>query len=276
MLRRRIIQSAMNCMLLSLPFIFTACSAGPNNPSFPVTFSEASQAVAQMRSDPRPLPRPLVIIGGFWDPNVSPPLFKNWFKGVTSDGQIITISVGLCGSFEECRRRVIEAVDAACPTADPDFTAEVDVVGASLGGLVARHAAAPSDDPTHPRRLRIARLFTISTPHSGARLAQLVSLTDYHRDMRPNSLFLQRLAAFDAAVTYELYPYVRLSDEIVGARHAAPPGKQPFWLPNPPLKIPHLGAMMDVRILADIARRLRGETPFTHFPPTPLPPMASR
>jgi hypothetical protein len=55
------------------------------------------------------------------------------------------------------------------------------------------------------------------------------------------------------------------------ASHAAPPGANPFWLPNPPLKMAHLGAIMDIRILADIARRLRGEEPFTQFPATPLP-----
>jgi len=262
--------------VLSLGFIFTGCTAKPVNPSFPLSFSDASAAVAQMRAEPRELSRPLVIIGAFGDPNLSPPLFKHWFKGVSRDSQIITISVGFCQSFAECRQKVIEAVDKACPTGDPNFTAEVDVVGACLGGLVARHAAAPSEDSSYPRRLRIARLFTISTPHNGARLAQLVALTDYHRDLRPNSPFMQRLAQYDADATYELYPYVRLSDEIVGARNASPPGVNPLWLPNPPLTIAHLGAMMDVRILADIARRLRGEEPFTQFPATPLPQVALR
>jgi hypothetical protein len=33
----------------------------------------------------------------------------------------------------------------------------------------------------------------------------------------------------------------------------------------------HLTVQEDPRILADIARRLRGEEPFTHAPPAPLP-----
>jgi len=257
--------------VLSIPFLFTACAARPTNPSFPLTFSDAGKAVDEMRAEPRPLSRPLVIIGGFGDPNVSPPLFKNFFQTISRDSQIITVSVCFCQSFNECRQKVIEAVDKAWPTTDPDFTAEVDVVGACLGGLVARHAAAPSDDPAHPRRLKISRLFSISSPHTGATLARLVSLTSYHRDMRPNSAFLNKLAQHDAKATYELYPYVRLHDEIVGARHAAPPGVDPIWLPNPPLTMAHFGAMIDVRILADIARRLRGEEPFAQFPATPLP-----
>jgi hypothetical protein len=224
-----------------------------------------------MRADPQKLSRPLVIIGGFGDPNVSPPLFKSFFQTICHDSQIITVSVCFCQSFNECRDKVIEAVDKAFPSADPNFTTDVDVVGACLGGLVARYAAAPSDDPAHPRRLKISRLFSISSPHTGATLAQLISITSYHRDMRPNSTFLKKLAQHDAEATYELYPYVRLHDEIVGARHAAPPGVDPFWLPNPPLTMAHFGAMIDVRILADIARRLRGEEPFTQYPATPLP-----
>ncbi len=263
-------------ILLSISFILSACTARPVNPSFPDTFSQASEAVAQMRAEPRSLSRPLVIIGGFGDPNVSPPLFKHWFAGISRDARIITVSVMFCQSFDETRRKVIAAVDAACPTDDPTFTAEVDVVGACLGGLVARHAATASDRPDHARRLKIARLFTISTPHTGARLAQMIAITDYHRDMRPGSRFMKQLAAADADATYELYPYVRLSDEIVGARHTAPPHTHPFWLPNPPLTIAHLGAMMDVRILADIGRRLRDEQPFSQFPPTPLPEFARR
>jgi len=257
--------------VLSIPFLFTACAARPQNPSFPVTFSQAGKAVDEMRADPQPLSRPLVIIGGFGDLNISPPLFKNFFQTISRDSKIITVSVGFCQSFHECRQKVIEEIDKALPSTDPNFTAEVDVVGASLGGLVARYSAAPSDDPAHPRRLKIARLFSISSPHSGATLANLIAITAYHRDLRPNSAFLQRLAEQDADATYELYPYVRVHDELVGAKYAAPPGVDPFWLPNPPLTMAHLGAIIDTRILADIARRLRGEEPFTLFPATPLP-----
>src|SRR4051812_11014358 len=48
-----------------IPFLSTACAAKPQNPSFPVTFSQAETAIDQMRADPHPLSRPLVIIGGF-------------------------------------------------------------------------------------------------------------------------------------------------------------------------------------------------------------------
>ena len=264
------------CALFLLPLfgsvILTACAAPPTNPSFKVSYNEARQAAREMQADPRPLQRPLVIVGGFLDPSVSGPLFKSWFGNVTRDSKMIVVSLCFCGSFEECREKVIAAVDAACPTIDPQRTVDVDVVGASLGGLVARYAAAPSTDPAHPRRLAIARLFSISSPHAGATLADSLGFTDYHRDMRGGSDFLQRLALADNVASYELYPYVLLHDEIVGARYAAPPGSNPLWLAGPNFVPPHAAAMADPRILADIARRLRGETPFTHLPATPLPP----
>ena len=249
-----------------------SCVAGPVNPSFPLGAAEAHQAIERMRQDPKKLPHPLVIVGGFADPDILPQLLKSFFGGITQDTRIIPVSMGLCHSFEQCRERVIDAVDDAVPSADPNWTSEVDVVGLSLGGLVARYCAAPSRDPRHPRRLRIAQLFTISSPHSGAALAKTVGLTQFHRDMMPGSEFLQYLSRFDAQASYRLVAYVHLDDEIVGDTHAAPAGQNVYWLANDAPFFPHLGAMLDRRILADIARRLRGEAPFTLSPPAPLPP----
>ncbi len=258
--------------LILLLTVLAGCTQDPSNPAFPVTSEQARDAIVAMRQNPRRLDRPLVIVGGFADVNVSPPLFAGFFRRIASeDSKIITVSVGVAQSFETCRQDVIAAVDKECPTDDPQWTTEVDVVGASLGGLVARYAAAPSRDPGRPRRLKIHALYSISSPHAGAKLADAVALTDYHRDMRGGSDFMKMLAAADTSAGYELVPYVRLHDDIVGEQYAAPPGRNPYWLPNPPLSLSHLGAMLDDRILGDIARRLRNETPFTQPVATPLP-----
>jgi hypothetical protein len=241
------------------------------NPSFRITQANAEQAVNEMRANPKALVRPLVVVGGFMDPNISPPLFTGYFQRVTGDERIVPVSIGLCTSFDQCRQRIIAAVDAAFPSDDPRWTTEVDVVGASLGGLAARYAAAPSNDPTKLRRLRISRLFTISSPHIGAALAAKVRLIDFHRDMRPGSDFLSRVGAADTQADYLLYPYVMLGDEIVGEHFTAPLGVNPFWLPKPWLISPHFAAMIDARILGDISRRLRSEEPFTREPATELP-----
>ena len=258
---------------LRLLFLFcvTGCAAAPSNPSFPITSAEAHQVIEQMRGNPKSLRRPVLLIGGFLDPDITPTIYQFFFSSITTDANLIPVSIGFCNSFAECRKKVIAAVDAACPSSDPIWTTEVDVVGASLGGLVARYAAAPSPESAHPRRLRIARLFSISSPQSGSKLAKDLGFTDFHKEIRPNSAFLKVLAAEDPDAGYKLYPYVLLNDTIIDARYAAPPGDTAFWLPNDSLLPSHDAAMVDQRILADIARRLREEPPFSRFPATPLP-----
>ncbi len=222
-------------------------------------------------TDRRELQRPLVLIGGFADPAVAANNEQWFFSGVSRHAVLIPVSIGFCNSFAECREKVIAAVDAACPSNDRVWTSEVDVVGVSLGGLVARYAAAPSPDPAHPRRLRIFRLFSISSPQSGAKLAKTAGFTEFHREIQPGSKFLSALAASDATANYRIYPYTLLNDDIVGETNAAPPGMTPYWLASDSVFLSHSNAMADDRILADIARRLRGERPFTTYPPAPLP-----
>jgi pimeloyl-ACP methyl ester carboxylesterase len=257
--------------VLLAALLTAGCAARPVNPSFAVTADEARQAMRDMAARPRQLDRPVVVIGGYLDPNVSPTYLKAQVRKLTGDGRVIGVMVGFSSSFEECRQKVIEAVDAAWPSADPDWTTEVDVIGASLGGLVGRYAAAPCRDAAHPRRLKIARLFTIASPHSGAVLAKTATLSDFQSDMRPESSFTRYLAEQDGDARYELFPYARLNDKLVGERYTAPPGQTPLWLPTPPFESGHGGAWHDPRILADIGRRLRGETPFSTKPATPLP-----
>jgi pimeloyl-ACP methyl ester carboxylesterase len=149
----------------------------------------------------------------------------------------------------------------------------VDVIAVSIGGVVARHAAAAT--PTPPgRRLRVARLFTISSPHRGAALAAFPAMPfvgGVQADLRPGSKFLRTLEHNERPGTYPVYPYVRLGDSLVGAANAAPHGQDPWWVATPPLEGAHTMAYCDGRIVADIARRLRGEEPFAKEPPEPLP-----
>ncbi len=262
----------MRYLLPMLLLVAVGCgNPKPVNSSFPVTSKDARRALKDMSARPAQLQRPLVIIGGYMDPNVSPTCLRLAFKKHTGDQRIIGVPVGLYDSFEDCRRKVIAAVDKAFPSTDPQWTTEVDVIGASLGGLVARYAAAPCRDADHPRRLHIARLFTIASPHSGAKLAKLAALNQIQADMRPGSEFLHYLAQCDVSAGYELYPYARLKDNLVGEQYASPPGVNPLWLPTGLFEGGHSGAWHDPRILADIARRLRGEPPFSTTPASPLP-----
>lgn len=248
------------------------CSADkPFNPSFALTYADAKAVLREMKRDPKPLQRPLIVAGGVHDPGFIARNVARKFRAVTScDDRIISVSFfgpGR-GTFEACAKHLVDAVEQAFPSDDPDLTVEVDVVGFSMGGLVARHAA----DPNSPgQRLNIRRLFTISSPHRGARLASLPTADQRTIDMRPGSAFLADLDSHLPGADYELLAYTRLGDMIVGPENASPPGMLPWWVANAPFSPAHLAAGTDPRILADIARRLRNEAPFATTPAAPLP-----
>jgi hypothetical protein len=65
--------------------------------------------------------------------------------------------------------------------------------------------------------------------------------------------------------------YVRRDDRITGPARAARPGDNAWWVDTPALQWPHADVYRDKRILADIARRLRGEPAHAADPPAPLP-----
>jgi pimeloyl-ACP methyl ester carboxylesterase len=247
------------------------CATAPQNPSFNLAATDARKELREMRQSPRALRRPVVIVHGLGPP-VGSWAVEHELRRVTGDDRILTVSYDYLGSFEHARRQVVEQVEERFPGDDPAETREVDVVAISMGGLVARYAAAPPEGSAG-KRLKVARLFTISTPHRGAVMAALPAvLGQTQLDLRERSPFLEELAGREAkAPHYEVMPYARLGDCIVGERNAAPEGMTPLWVPNLLLEGSHLLAFTDPRIVGDIARRLRGEAPFATEPAEPLP-----
>lgn len=276
----------VRCIAAVLMTVVVGCSSSQRlvNPAFPLTVNEAEAALKKMERHPIAPARPIIVLGGYSDPGFGAPQVKAKVQKSLGDGAtIIPISFLFCWTFEDCRDRVIQTVDEALPSGDPRWTTEVDVIGISMGGLVARLAAAPDMGGSNSaRRLRIARLFTISSPHAGARLAELPTLNSIQLDMREGSGFYRRLRESEAADTergaadgggpvYPIIPYARLNDGIVGAEYAAPVGRLPIWMPSRPFEDGHVGAPSDPRILADICRQLRGEGTFAKVPLAPLP-----
>ena len=262
-------KAGVGCMVALL---MGCAGMGSENPSFDVSVSEAREALREMEAEPGELERPVVVLAGLFDPGVASWNLARQLRNLTGDERIVSVAFPVAWNFDACRERAIAAVQDAFPSEDARWTTEVDVVGISMGGLVARYAAKEREDQDEPeRRLRIARLFTISTPHQGAALAAAPSPDPRQRAMRKDSDFLKELNDRYTDTGYELYPYVRLGDRMVGAENAAPPGEVPWWVPARFLQPDHLTASLDPRIVADIARRLRGESPFTSEPREPLP-----
>lgn len=227
-----------------------------------------------MEADPKPLARPVIVLSGIYDPGVnSRAIVERMAAVTTSADSFVVVSFNGASSFDQCAERVIAAVEAQWPSVNENETAEVDVIASSMGGLVARCAAISpeADSPRNRKRLKIARLFTISTPHRGAKLAIRNFPDQRIADMHCKSPFIEDVASQEG-LEYELIPYVRLDDFVVGDENAAPPDRHPWWVPNDLFKSAHMESNDDPRILADIARRLRGEPPFTTEPATPLPP----
>ena len=250
------------------------CGTAPSNSSFDLAATEARKALREMRETPRQLERPVIVLDGLGPPVASWLLADQVRRATGGDRRdVVGVTFVFNLSLDDCRRRVVDAVERHFPSDDPLFTCEVDVVAMSMGGVVARYAAAP-EPGARGKRLKIARLFTIASPHAGAELAALPPvLGQLQLDLRERSPFLRALARreAEAEADYELYPYVRRGDCVVGDANAAPAGVTPLWLPNLPLENAHLAAWSDPRIVADIARRLRGETPFATMPAQPLP-----
>lgn len=222
-----------------------------------------------MQAAPHALHHPLLIVGGMLDPGIASSWLRSRFSAITGDGRVVSVSLGECMSMDDCCEKIIRAVDAAYPSPGGNQTAEVDVIGFSLGGVASRYASLP----TAHRRLNIARLFTISSPMRGALAAQRLPLMHpLQRDLRPGSDVVNALNA--SKPTYPIYSYIRLGDTVVGQENAALEGTAVWWVPDAPMTAPHSGAYFDARILADIARRLRDETPLARSPASALPVLA--
>jgi pimeloyl-ACP methyl ester carboxylesterase len=265
--------SFLRCFAPVSPVVFAVigCATAPQNPSFNVAATDARKALREMRQSPRALERPVVIVHGLGPP-VGSWAIERELRRLTGDDRVLTVTYDYLGSFEHARRQLVEQVEKQFPSDDPAATREVDIVAISMGGLVARYAAAPPEEVAG-KRLKVARLFTISSPHRGAVMAALPAVLGRTQlDLREHSPFIRELAEREAAAPhYEVVPYARLGDCIVGEQNAAPEGMTPLWVPNLLLEGAHLLAFSDPRIVGDIARRLRGETPFATEPAQPLP-----
>jgi hypothetical protein len=180
---RVLLAIALCCMSLA------GCGSDtPMNPSFPLTRSVAEGALDQMDSDPRALPRPVIVLGGILDPGFVAPHIADVIRDAVPDRtQVFDVSFFETRTFDACADKLVRKIDERFPSDDQHLTTEVDVVAFSMGGLVARHAASDGYASTHARRLHMNRLFTISTPHQGADLADLPTFDQRVKDMREGS-----------------------------------------------------------------------------------------
>lgn len=227
------------------------------NPDFPVTHA---QAVARLRAlAPKPLPRPVVILAGWHAPGLTRTNLERLLRPATSDRRedFLSLAYPFATSVESAAEHVARRVRARFAHAWPE---SFDLVGVSMGGLVARFLAAHDPDLSP----RVRRIFTLASPHRGARLADVVRPDRAARQLRRGSQLLRSLDDSLARARFELVPYTMLDDWWVGATRSAPPGRNPIWRRPRTLTertMSHLLIPRSRPIVLDLALRLRGEEP---------------
>lgn len=277
--RRRLGRGAIGVVAGAALFALASCiHLDHPNPAYPATNDEVDAAIEKMEATPVGLDRPVIVLSGWRSPSLTGKGLAGRIRKVTGaqEGRVMAISY----LWQEDIRDIADAVaqkvaDEYGTNTDPltgeRWTAEVDVVAISMGGLVARTAWA---EPTEVKRnlgvrLNIQTLYTLGSPHKGAKLANWIRLDESARQMKPGSDFLADLDAATLGEAHDLriVPYATLRDTWVGATNASPNGQDPIWVPGRIVLSHHL-ISLDDRILADLGRRLRGETPLAE-PSTP-------
>ena len=247
----------------------TGCVSRSPNPQFPEPASEAASRLAAYGEHPRLSARPLLILGGYMDPGFAAGSLTRALQRACGAGtDVVTVSFGDCTSMAQCRERVLAAT-RPLRAANPDIA--FDVVANSMGGLVARYCAISHESiaacglPSKQEQdaITIHHLYTICTPHLGARMAEGPLGSPLTRDMRAGSAFLTCLDGAFANAGYTITCFAREGDSIVGAERSAPAGVQPIVFDTPPFEFAHVDAHRDPRILLVIVRSLRGDDSLT-------------
>lgn len=234
------------------------------NPAFNDDAVTVRRELMRMANRPKPLERPVVVLAGYrawhW---VTRGLARR-LRLTTSNRRRDFVAV----SYPDLDR-LDDAIDHAVARIEARFPDRpIDLVGISMGGLIGRGVAArlaQRDGNACPPRVR--RLFTIATPHRGARLAEKIAPDAAAECMRPGSDWLCNLDT--TACGAEIIPYAVLNDMWVGAKHTAPRAQEPHWTSGWRFGS-HFTITHNRAIIADIALRLRGERPLTGTP-TPAP-----
>lgn len=229
------------------------------NPDFPATTQLVRSERQRLLASPTQVHRPIVVLNGYRTLHWQAQQLAGRLARLTHTppDRVLAISYPWASSFEGLDELVVRRVEARWPSEDPAHTVEVDVVGISMGGLVARLAATEDEDR---KRLRVRNLYTLGSPHRGAIAARRIAVDRAARDMIPGSDFLKRLDSELHDADYALHCYAKLQDHIVGARQSAPHGQEPMWVSGN-LLVSHFMISRDPRVVLDLALRLRAEQP---------------
>src|SRR5690349_2954755 len=78
---------------LMLAGFLVGCAGDPVNPSFPTKLEAAKHDLKRIEAAPKPLDRPLVVVGGYLDPGIAASWLRWEFSTLTSDQRILSIEL---------------------------------------------------------------------------------------------------------------------------------------------------------------------------------------
>ncbi|MFG3658204.1 esterase/lipase family protein [Streptomyces sp. NPDC047706] len=140
-------------------------------------------AAAQLPTESKP---PVVLLHGFID-NRS--VFLLLRRSLAQHGrqQVVSLNYSpLTCDIRTAAKLLGRHIEEICERTD---SRQVDIVGHSLGGLIARYYVQRLAGDT-----RVRTLVTLGTPHSGTRVAPLANAHPIVRQMRPGSAVIEDLA----------------------------------------------------------------------------------
>ncbi len=272
--RRRFRRAVIAFVGGATAFVLASCiHLDHPNPAYPASNAQVRDAIDEMEAAPVGVTRPVVVLSGYRAPSFSANNLASTVRELTGakEDRVLAISYVFGDDIPTLADRVAQKVAEAFgsdvdPLTGERWTHEVDVVAVSMGGLVARTAWAEPTDVGRELgvRLNIKTLYTLGTPHKGAKIARYIHIDDAARQMIPGSAFLANLREASpgggGSGSYTIVPYATLRDGWVGARNSAPEGQEPIWVPGR-VVLSHQLITLENRILADLGRRLRGEVP---------------
>lgn len=151
--------------------------------------------------------RPLVVLPGLAD-NTS--IFADLKRALDEcgAGPVVSFSYSsLVGDVRTAAARLAEQIEQLCAVAG---TPTVDIVGHSLGGIIARYYVQRLGGHT-----RVETLVTIATPHRGTLVAWLLSPLPLVRQLRPGSDLMLELEEPAPGCTTRFVTYSSDADQLI-------------------------------------------------------------
>src|SRR5690349_17675332 len=114
------------------------------NPDFQPPTHGLPEEWRRMRETPIGLARPLLVLAGWRAPRWPSAMLARRLSDLVGGpaDRFAAMAFPLCMTFSAAVPRIARLVEERWPSREPDETVEVDVVGISMGGLIARAAAA--------------------------------------------------------------------------------------------------------------------------------------